>query len=66
MSRELQPYTVVGFYVDSREQDTYVEWVNAYTVEHAVERAIDIDPDRVDAFPVAVFEGHIVDKLASE
>ncbi len=63
MSRELLPYTVVGFYVDSREQDSYVEWVQASTVEHAVERALDIDPGREEAFTVAVFEGHNVDKL---
>ncbi|KKN84395.1 hypothetical protein LCGC14_0288570 [marine sediment metagenome] len=66
MSRKLLPYTVVGFYIDSREQDTYVAWVQAPTVEHAIEAALREDSAREGAFVVAVFEGHVIDKAESE
>lgn len=56
------PYTVVGVYPDNPE-DAYVEWVEASSPKKAVLKAIDMDDDRIDAIVVAVFEGHMVDKL---
>lgn len=57
----MRPYTVVGFYVDSRENDSYVEWVETRTPQGAIGAAIDLNPAREEAFTVAVFEGHIED-----
>jgi hypothetical protein len=68
-------YTVVGVYPDefsdsrpiAREIDvgpaTYVEWVDAASVEQAKIMAQEIDTDRAEAIVVAVFEGHHIDRL---
>ena len=56
------PYTVVGVYPDDIE--TYVEFVEAESILEAVHKAQRMDEDRMDyAIVVAVFEGHMVDKL---
>lgn len=62
-------YTVVGVYPDNldkaqdAEGNTYVEWVEAARVVEAIEKAQAMYPERANAMPVAVFEGHRVDQL---
>lgn len=69
MAEKLLPYTVVGVYPDDLDKHvdaegaTYVEWVEAHDPEEATCIAQGIDEDRLDAVVVAVFEGHMVDKL---
>lgn len=66
------PYTVVGVYPDMLGGDhgdidpdagSFVEWVEAESPSLAEAKAILIEPAREEAVIVAVFEGHMVDKL---
>jgi len=57
-------YTVVGIYPEDRGDYTvfsYVEHVEADSVEAAIAEAVRIDLERTDGQAIAVFKGHRID-----
>ena len=66
-----KPYTVVGVFkydlgILGEQGASFVEWVDADGPEDAVSKAAEADDARIDAAVIAVFEGHISDKLFLE
>ena len=55
----MKPYTVVGVYPEDRH--SYVEHVEADSVEAAIAEAVRLDEERKGGQIIAVFKGHLID-----